>query len=332
MVKKLEISTGSKIKSLFNRDKDNPLPEKVAGSLEDLIRNFDPEALYSIPQEWIDFDNLSLRTRFKYNDEAISKMADNIARQGQLQAVLLRISENGRLQIVLGWHRSYACRKINRLIKACITTATEKECRAFAVTENVVRNELSPYDTFKDVVDLREKDEYSVKEIEEIMEISDAYVYQILKIKEYPTIIEALEKEVIKSLKAARELAALFNSRGIPEDLQRKAIAALQEDQIKLENMEYFLDQEKRAAGTSPAGGKKKKEGSGPGLAATPGTKPGKDKTGEKVFFQKFLDGKIAFSAKASPEKTDKRELKKILSEGKKFMDAVTKLVNKAGK
>ena len=333
-----EIKVGleaGRLKNLFQEgDKDTaPSMGKVFDSLEELLQNVDPNTVYNIKPEWIDYENFEIRTRYtEYSEEAIAKMAKNIEDLGQIQPSLVRVAEDGKLQLVLGWTRAYGCRKLNRTLKAFVTRASVEACREFAVSENMIRNEYSPYDEFRNTVDLVQKDKKSVAKVSEIMGKSEAYIYSVLKINDVPLVVEALKANTLSSIRAARDLASIVSSKRIPEDLQAKAIAALAAEEVKLTDIQFFIDQKSSGGGSSPAassgpGPVKDKSGKGLDPKPTKGKEPG-----DKNYLQKFSDGKLFFTARVFPQKTELREKKTILKEAKKFVEFLEKVVEKEEK
>lgn len=83
--------------------------------------------------------------RKSFNDEAISALADSIARHGVLQPILIRPIASGGYQIVAGERRWRAARAAGFLeIPAFIKEISDIEAAQIALIENLQREDLNP--------------------------------------------------------------------------------------------------------------------------------------------------------------------------------------------
>ena len=67
--------------------------------------------------------------------------------------------------------------------------------------------------------------------------------YAILKIFEFPVIVKALRTGRIGSLTSARHLASKVGPRSVSVELQNKIISALERREIRVQDIDYYVDQ-----------------------------------------------------------------------------------------
>ncbi len=299
-------------------------PNKVEGaviaqakSFEELKTTWRDDLIYSIPMDWIDFEDKTFATRSTDIAEDINEMASSIESKGQQQPVKLRIRPAGKLQIVMGWTRSYASQKLGRNVLGILTNADDQTCKIWALIENVRRTDLSGRDQVLRYSALREEG-ISAADIAKFLGVSEQYIYSILRVKDYPVVYTALENNRL-TLGAARSLAQIVSSDAISEDHQNKAITAIEHSHIKATpaDIRYFVEQSK---GVKPA-------------AKT--SKPSANQEHGMIkypYFQKFENGRLVFSAKVDPAKTETKELQVIHKEAYSFISHLEKVIAKSSK
>jgi ParB/RepB/Spo0J family partition protein len=296
-------------------------------TLADLKAGFRKDAVYEIPVSWFDLDDKTFATRSNIPQEEIDSMSEAIESQGQLEPTKARVDQTkDKLQIVMGWTRTYGCQKIGRTVLTMLTDADARTCKAWALAENMVRNEVSGWDQARKTIELLEED-FPIEEVGKILgDVSKGHVYAIKNIFKFPLIVEALKTGRIK-ISDAIHLANRTSSKDISDELQGKAILAFEAGTLKRSDLDYFLDRK----GEMPAGPTSSAENpTGPKEKGTAKPKKGKTEKDEAaLYFQKFTDGKILFNAKAVPGKTDIKELKKIRAAVIQFTQALEKIISK---
>lgn len=336
MVKPISLNnlSSQKLNGLFKDPSKDKAPEEVKGGFTpaELKANFKPDVVYSIPvtEEWFNLENRRLATRRTVDQEAVVSMGDSIRTHGQEQPVKCRWDETNRLQIIMGETRTHACKLIGKEVLVLITDADERICKAWALSENLQRNDMKGYDQAIKISELQ-TDGFTVEEIVVIANKTQALVYQILRIFKYPVIAKALEKEKI-TLTDARMLAVTTSSKSLEEGLQEKAVEALSAGTLRVKDLDYFADQKGNIPALVPQkgapGGKAKgKESASKGKASKEG-----DPAAGKQYLQKFSSGKISFTATVHPEKTDPKEIKKVIQEAKKFIDGLERMAKNRNK
>ncbi len=325
-VKSLNDVSSEKLNGIFGGGDGAPTEVKEINTPEELKINFRKDVIYSIPAEWFDIEDKTFSTRSKKIQEHIDSMKESIKSQGQQEPVKARLKDGNKLQIVMGWTRVFACLELGFKVQTMVTDADERTCKVWALIENIQRNELEGYDKARKVKELLD-DNFTVEEVSQFIGVSSkSYVYTLNRIFNYPVILNALKDSVINET-AARVLSTTVSSKNIPEDLQKKAIEYLSAEKLKIADLEYFLDRGGELPGVSAASPEN------PDLKTpSKGKKKGSsDDSGIKSYFKKFNDGKISFSARAVPGKSDIKELKKIRTEALKFVESLEKIISKNG-
>ena len=246
MVKPISLNTLSsqKLTGLFKDPVQGDPPKEVKGGFTpaELKASFKSDVVYSIPvnEEWFNLENRRLATRRAIDPEAVQSMGESIKTHGQEQPVKCRWDETNRLQIILGETRTHACKLIGKEVLVLITDADERTCKAWALSENLQRNDMKGYDQALKMYELQ-KENFSVDEISIIANKKKALIYQTFKIFDYPKITEALEAGKI-TISDARLLASTTSSKSLEEGLQVKAIEALSAGTLKVSDLDYFAD------------------------------------------------------------------------------------------
>jgi ParB/RepB/Spo0J family partition protein len=331
----LSASTSAKLKEVFPDPPAGAAPLEVVKpmTMAELKAGFRKDAVYEIPVSWFDLDDKLFMTRTVISDEIIDSMASSIQDKGQLEPIKARVDlTKDKLQIVMGWTRTFGCQKIGRTVQTMLTDADIRTCKAWALIENVQRNDLTGWDQARKTIELLEED-YTIEEVGQFLgDVSKGHIYNIKNIFKFPLIVEALKSSRV-NLSDAIHLAKITSSKEISEDLQSKSILGFEAGTLKRADLDYFIDRKGEvpaaAVATSPAvvpGGKKEKKKKG--STKVERRKAPREEAG--TYFQKFSDGKILFNARAVPGKTDVKELKKIRAAVLQFTQALEKIISKA--
>lgn len=338
MVKPISLNTLSsqKLTGLFKDPVQGDPPKEVKGGFTpaELKASFKSDVVYSIPvnEEWFNLENRRLATRRAIDPEAVQSMGESIKTHGQEQPVKCRWDETNRLQIILGETRTHACKLIGKEVLVLITDADERTCKAWALSENLQRNDMKGYDQALKMYELQ-KENFSVDEISIIANKKKALIYQTFKIFDYPKITEALEAGKI-TISDARLLASTTSSKSLEEGLQVKAIEALSAGTLKVSDLDYFADKKGDIPlATAPAAPGQPGAPTDPASKSDDSSKP-KTKShtakDDGAYFKKFNDGKIVFKATAVPGKTQMAELKKMKQAVAGFSAALEKVITVA--
>jgi|GEM_PF-5959903 len=339
--KKLSLSSvaGKKLSEFFGAESERKELSPDA-TLENLRTSWKPGFTYPIPVEWINLENTKFKNRESFDEAEVKDLAHSIQTKGQQSPILVKFMEDGKPAIVFGWHRTLACQHAGLTVETRVTNVSDAECRQLALIENLIRRQLKPYEEAKAIFDLKMADNLPVTDIAVISEKDEKSIYAILKIFEFPVIVEALRTGRISSLTSARHLASKVGPRSVSVELQNKIISALEKREIRVQDIDYYVDQGEKlptvelevldgGAGGPKASPETGGEGS-PAVAEPPTTKTPAPIS--RNYFQKFSDGKISFVTPKLSPKTDMKELRKIQGEGKKFTENLARLIEHAEK
>lgn len=335
----LSSSTSEQLKKVFSDPLPGgtPLPVVTPITIADIKAGFRKDAVYEIPASWFDLDDKTFSTRSEILQENIDSMALSIEDKGQLEPIKARVDQaKDKLQIVMGWTRAYGCQKIGKTVQTLLTDADVRTCKAWALIENVQRKDITGWDQARKTLELLEEG-YAIEEVGHFLgDVSQGHVYAIKKIFDFPLIVEALKTGKIE-LSNAIHLSKIVSSKEVAEDLQTKAILAFEAGTLKRADLEYFIDRKGEvpvvagsAAATPPTPGQSLSD---KGKVEKGAIKPERRKSARDEaakYFQRFSNGKIIFSAKAEPGKTDVKELKKIRAAALQFSQALEKIISKA--
>ncbi|MEM3884379.1 MAG: ParB/RepB/Spo0J family partition protein [Nitrososphaerota archaeon] len=134
-----------------------------------------------IPIESIRIPEWAIREFTSEHD--IEELAKSIEAHGQFEHVRVRKLEDGSYQLVFGYMRLNACRKIGlKTVKAEIVECTEEEAMAMNVEENMKRYDEHPFDTARKIAYMHRELKLSVKKIAEKLNRDDTWVKMMISI------------------------------------------------------------------------------------------------------------------------------------------------------
>jgi len=125
--------------------------------------------------------------RKRFDDAKLQSLADSIARDGLVQPILVRPSENGkpRFELVSGERRLRAHLLLGRdMIRSTIREMDERQAARIRLVENLHREDLHELDEALAFQQLLEDEAYTVPMLAAECGRSESYVYQRLKLLE----------------------------------------------------------------------------------------------------------------------------------------------------
>lgn len=139
----------------------------------------------------IDIARIEIRAQHRklFNERAMKELTDNVRHVGILEPILLRFKEAGKNGYILiaGERRLRAAKGAGLLqIPSRVLDVTEEQAAEIQALENLHRQDLGPIDearAFKTLLDARK---YTVKQLSERMDKSEAYVYRAVRLLELP--------------------------------------------------------------------------------------------------------------------------------------------------
>jgi ParB family chromosome partitioning protein len=155
-------------------------------------------ALHQIPVDLIDPN--PLQPRRLVAEEGLKELAESIQSTGLVQPVLVR-KAGERYQLVAGERRwRAACRAKLQVIPAIVRDLTDREALEIALTENILREDLSPIEVAHAYQALHEKFGYSHEEIAERLGLDRSTVTNTLRLLKLPLEVqELIENKSISS-------------------------------------------------------------------------------------------------------------------------------------
>ncbi len=148
--------------------------------------------------------------RKEFDEEAISSLAESIAKHGLLQPIIVRPKFNGMYEIVAGERRWRACRiaGIDK-VPVIIKEMDEQTLAEIALVENLQREDLNPVEEALGYNSLMEKFSLTQEAVAQSVGKSRAAVANALRLLKLPNnILEALKENKISAGHARALLSA----------------------------------------------------------------------------------------------------------------------------
>jgi ParB family chromosome partitioning protein len=161
--------------------------ESAASGLEQVrLENIDPNPF---------------QPRQAFPEDSLKELADSIRASGVVQPVLLRRNAlaEGRYQLIVGERRCRAARLAGlETIPALIRDLTDQDTLEFALTENLLRQDLNPLEVARGYQALLEKHHLSHEQVAERLGINRSSVTNTLRLLRLPPAVqEMLSKDEI---------------------------------------------------------------------------------------------------------------------------------------
>lgn len=136
----------------------------------------------------ISLDEITVQFNFRkeFNKERLEELANNIAKVGVLQPIILR-EENGQKILVAGERRFRAAQMAGlKTIPYRLLNLTEEEALEVTALENLHRADLNPIEEAKAFKTLLDSGNYQVEDVADRVNKSKAYVYRSIRLLELP--------------------------------------------------------------------------------------------------------------------------------------------------
>jgi ParB family chromosome partitioning protein len=182
--------------------------------------------------------------RKRMNEAQLDALANEIRDYG-FKGVLVACQhpeKHGKYQLVFGHRRREAakCAGLTELPVIIDNTISEKEMKAVAVTENVLREDLTPLDEAYAFAAWLE--EMSQDAIAKRLGVSRGYIRNRLDILKAPEDVQDMVEEHPNTMKAVTYLKDIEE-----EDIRRTVIQALTQEEITINQIKMFIENLRKA-------------------------------------------------------------------------------------
>lgn len=191
--------------------------------------------------------------RRSFSEEALKELAASITASGVVQPIMLRPAGE-RFQVIAGERRLRAAILANiDTIPALVRELADREALEIALTENVLREDLSPLEVAHAYKSLQEKFGYSHEQIAARLGLNRSTVTNTLRLLQLP---DLLQKQLESGKISPGHARALL---GCPDDDARVRLASMiSRDQLSVrqaERMASVMTKTKAANPPAPAVG-----------------------------------------------------------------------------
>jgi ParB family transcriptional regulator, chromosome partitioning protein len=133
--------------------------------------------------------------RKNFDPEALERLADDIKKRGQLQAIGVRWNEESSRWVIIYGERRWRAMQLAKIdtikCRFFLEPIEEKELRSIALVENLQREQLKPLEEAVAYRDLMAVNSWKAKEVSEYLNISPTKISRALKLLELPEEVQA---------------------------------------------------------------------------------------------------------------------------------------------
>jgi len=192
--------------------------------------------------------------RKEFDEERLEELADSIKEHGLIQPITVRYIGEKRFELISGERRLRAA-KLGGLkeIPAFIREADDEQSMAFALIENIQREELNPLEVALGYKRLLEEFDYTQAQVAERVGKNRSTVTNMLRLLNLPDFIQSALKSNKISMGHARSLITIED-----EEVQKKILEKVVKDGISVRQIEEEV--RKISAPSKSTGSKKKTE------------------------------------------------------------------------
>lgn len=149
--------------------------------------------------------------RLSINQEGIEELGESIEKVGLINPITVKKAD-GKYEVIAGHRRFLACKKIDKKDIPCMVYPESYEFSAEAkITENVVREDLSPMEIAAAIDELMKEKKMSINQVHKFVGKSRGWVGEMLKLLEYPPDLQARLHHGNLNVAQARELTEILN-------------------------------------------------------------------------------------------------------------------------
>ncbi|MDX1642167.1 MAG: ParB/RepB/Spo0J family partition protein [Balneolaceae bacterium] len=175
--------------------------------------------------------------RSDFKEEALEQLATSIKKHGLIQPITVRHIGEKRFELISGERRLRATKLAGlKKIPAYIREADDEQIIAFALIENIQREELNPLEISMGYQRLIDECDYTQSEVAERVGKNRSTVTNMLRLLQLPAFIQAALRDESITTGHARALINVKN-----EDDQEKLLKAIQKKDLSVRQTEELV-------------------------------------------------------------------------------------------
>lgn len=191
--------------------------------------------------------------RKEFDEERLDELADSIKEHGLIQPITVRYIGEKRFELISGERRLRAAKLAGlKEIPAFIREADDEQSMAFALIENIQREELNPLEVALGYKRLLEEFDYTQAEVADRVGKNRTTVTNMLRLLNLPDFIQSALKSNQISMGHARALITIED-----EDIQKKILDKVIDNGLSVRQIEEAVRDV-----SQPSSSKKKKSSS----------------------------------------------------------------------
>lgn len=172
--------------------------------------------------------------RKEFDEERLDELADSIKEHGLIQPITVRYIGEKRFELISGERRLRAAKLAGlKEIPAFIREADDEQSMAFALIENIQREELNPLEVALGYKRLLEEFDYTQAEVAKRVGKNRTTVTNMLRLLNLPDFIQSALKSNLISMGHARALITIED-----EDVQKKILNKVIDNGLSVRQIE----------------------------------------------------------------------------------------------
>ena len=215
---------------------------KTSSSIQNSIQNEVPPSLTESGKGDFQLMDIKLIERGRlqprrvFIDEELEELSASIKEHGVLQPIILKKGNSGKYEIIAG-ERRFKASKMAGLsqIPAIIKDITDKEALAYAIIENVQREDLSPIEEALGYKRLIDELEYTQETVSKSIGKSRSHITNLLRLLLLPEEVQNMVNDGMISMGHARTLINNENALEIAKEIAKKSLSVRDAERLAAE-------------------------------------------------------------------------------------------------
>lgn len=172
--------------------------------------------------------------RNQFTEQALRELADSIRRNGIMQPIIVRPTENSSRYEIIAGERRWRAAKLAGLnhVPVIVREINDKQALELALVENVQRQDLLPLEEANGYQRLIEEFDYTQEELANIVGKSRSHITNLLRLLSLPEEIKTMLDNGEITMGHARTLIGLSNSVEIAGQIVARGLSVRQAEEI----------------------------------------------------------------------------------------------------